>query len=138
MNTIINIDGKAVKLNTALSWVYVFKSQFGVDPLPVFMPVIQGGLALFQSEGDAEKRSDAFDVLAGFGLSDALNLLWTFAKNEDKNLDPPEVWIKQFETLELDNILPDLAYCIISSFISRKKAEALRETIQNLTKSRAQ
>ena len=47
MEKVINIDGKQVKFDTSMSWVFVYKRQFGIDPLHIFVPAIKGLAALF-------------------------------------------------------------------------------------------
>lgn len=37
----IEIDGKNVKFDTSLSWMFVYKMQFGTDPIDIIMPAIK-------------------------------------------------------------------------------------------------
>lgn len=146
MKTIIKIDDKPIEFNTSLAWVYVYKKQFGNDPLSVLLPTIKSATKaltnLIQAEQMAKKIDridqsvtafemltevdidEVFDALYEIEATDMLNILWALAANA-KEIAKPETWLKQFDIFPLDEIASELLPVLIKSVVSTKKLKAL-------------
>lgn len=146
----LTMGGKEVRFSTALSWVWVYKGQFGRDPLFLLMPVVKSLLTVVPSLIEAKQAADkkaggeagalgvaaeltgvdldqVTDALFELELQDILNLVWAFAKNADPDLPEPEKWY-QDQPVELDTFLTKFGPEIIRSCISSKNWRSLQAT----------
>jgi len=147
----LKMGGKEVQFSTSLSWVWVYKGQFGRDPLFLLMPVVKSLLTVIPSLVDAKQTADkkaksgggeagALDVVAELTgvdldqitdaifeleLQDILNLIWAFAKNADQAIPEPERWY-QTQEIELDTFITKFGPEIIKSCISAKNWRSLQ------------
>jgi len=149
----LTMGGKEVRFSTALSWVWVYKGQFGRDPLFLLMPVVKSLLTVIPSLIEAKQTADkkaksnggeagALDVVAELTgvdldqitdaifeleLQDILNLVWAFAKNADPEIPEPEKWY-QTQEIEFDTFITKFGPEIIRSCISSKNWRSLQAT----------
>ena len=70
---------------------------------------------------------NAITELAGLELVDLVNIIWALAKAADDTIDPPEVWVRQFDTFPLDVILPAAVGLVLDSSISTKNLKTLQD-----------
>ena len=121
----IKIGDRDVSFDASLSWAFVYKNQFGTDPLKVIMPAL---ISMYDgnAEGDVkfdgkllERLSDKIDLVS------FLQILWALAKNADKDIQEPETWFGQFETFPMDEVLKEIAPMLAKSCISLKNFQAL-------------
>ena len=105
MRKVINISGKEVPLGTNGLVPLLYKKEFGSD----FFGDIQ---KLF------EKNIDWYVCI---------NLLWLFAKVEDKSIPDIEKWLSSFETFPVKDYFSDILEisiaCITSSQAKNDNAE---------------
>lgn len=134
MQKVITIDGKDIKLSASLSWMYIYRHEFGKDPVGIFVPLLQKLLPLAMerskdsfSVADLEELSE---VLYDINILDFLNILWALAKNANELIRDAETWYRQFNSIELDKNIVDIFELIAGSFISSKKLEALKGVLK--------
>lgn len=61
----IKIGNKEVEFNTSLAWVFIYKAQFGQDPLAVLLPMIKAATKAMVNLNEAEKAAKAKKAEAG-------------------------------------------------------------------------
>ncbi len=145
----ITIGNKEVEFNSSLAWVFIYKAQFGKDPLAVLIPMIKAATKAMISLNEAEKSAkekygnsknskgigfemltdvdidDSFEPLYEIEATEILSIIWALAANADKNIDEPDKWLDRFETFPLDEIGKELLPMIAQSVMSTKKFKAL-------------
>lgn len=127
----------SLTISNNLSWAMAYKDQFGHDIVPDIMPLISA-LTKLMSEmigkdiADAIKNidpdtlNDALVELCALQFVDFINLVWAMAKANDDNIDPPEVWIRQFDEFPVDVIGPAVFELLTKGLISSKNLKSLR------------
>ena len=127
----------SLTISNNLSWAMAYKDQFGHDIVPDIMPLISA-LTKLMSEmigkdiADAIKNidpdtlNDALVELCALQFVDFINLVWAMAKANDDNIDPPEVWIRQFDEFPVDIIGPAVFELLTKGLISSKNLKSLR------------
>jgi hypothetical protein len=137
----ITIEDQNVKFDTALSWMFVYRTQFGRDPLELVMPAIKAAVPLFENAGQELTTADLdllTDILAELNMTDGLQLIWALAKNADKDIAEPEVWYREFSQFPLDDVLEELIPVIAASCISTKKFKALSDAAKKAVPKKSQ
>lgn len=137
----IAIEDQNVKFDTALSWMFVYRTQFGRDPLELVMPAIKAAVPLFENAGQELTTADLdllTDILAELNMTDGLQLIWALAKNADKDIAEPEVWYREFSQFPLDDVLEELIPAIAASCISTKKFKALSDAAKKAVPKKSQ
>ena len=121
----IKMDGRDVSFNASLSWAFVYKDQFSSDPLKVVMPAL---ISIYDGSDDGkvefnaktlERASEHIDLVS------FLQILWSLAKNADRDIPEPEEWYGQFDTFPMDDVLKEIAPMLAKSCISLKNFQAL-------------
>lgn len=127
----------SLTISNNLSWAMAYKDQFGHDIVPDIMPLISA-LTKLMSEmigkdiADAIKNidpdmlNDALVELCALQFVDFINLVWAMAKANDDNIEPPEVWIRQFDEFPVDVIGPAVFELLTKGLISSKNLKSLR------------
>jgi len=121
----IEIAGKDVKFDTSLSWMFLYKTQFGSDPID-----IKAAVPLFENAGNTLTAADIdmiTDVLSEMNVTEGLQLIWALAANAEKDIDEPSAWYHEFDTFPLDEILAGIVPAIVESCLSTKKFQALSQ-----------
>ena len=137
----ITIEDQNVMFDTALSWMFLFKNQFGTDPIDLIMPAIKAAVPLFGSLGKEMTEADfdlITDVLSELSVTDGLDLIWALARNADKDIAEPEVWYHGFSQFPLDDVLTEIVPAIVESCISTKKFKALSGEIHKAVPKKSQ
>lgn len=127
----------SLTISNNLSWAMAYKDQFGHDIVPDIMPLISA-LTKLRSEMigkdiadaikniDSDTLNDALVELCALQFVDFINLVWAMAKANDDNIDPPEVWIRQFDEFPVDIIGPAVFELLAKGLISSKNLKSLR------------
>jgi hypothetical protein len=126
----IEIAGKDVKFDTSLSWMFLYKTQFGSDPIDIIMPAIKAAVPLFENAGNTLTAADIdmiTDVLSEMNVTEGLQLIWALAANAQKDIDEPTAWYHGFDTFPLDEILAGIVPALVESCLSTKKFQALSQ-----------
>lgn len=143
----IEIGNKEIEFNTSLAWVFIYKAQFGQDPLAVLIPMIKAAAKAMISLNNAEKAAkekagkeekvigfemltdmdidEVFDPLYEIEAMEILSIIWALAANATKDIEEPEKWLDSFETFPLDEIGKELLPMIAQAVMSTKKYKAL-------------
>ena len=129
----IEISGRDVQFDTSLSWMLLYRTQFGSDPIDIVMPAIKAAIPLFNRAGEEFSEADydlLTDVLSEISLTEGLQLIWSLARNADRKIDDPANWYHGFENFPLDDVLSEIVPALVESCISTKKFKALSETVK--------
>lgn len=139
MKKTLTIDNQEVGFDFNMSTFIVFKSQTGVDMLPILTQlvseVLKGTEDLFQ-EGKDITSYDIGTVLENVysvEMVDLLNFVWSMAKTNDPQIQEPVKWFSQFENFELIDVLQELLEIVLPSMLSTKKLESLKKMFQART-----
>ncbi len=136
----IKIDSKtSITVSSNVNWLYIYRDQFGRDIVPALIPVLNAGLDLIigsveqQSGGlKGENIRDAIFEIAGFEMTDLLNIIWAMAKNADDNIADPREWYGQFDKFPMDAVLLEVLLVLVDSMVSSKNAKRLKSVIETL------
>ena len=144
----VNISkGQSIELSSSLGWLLIYREQFGRDILPDIMPLIESGLTAaikVLQNGKTENLIDNFDDdiltdifinLSGIEFTTVLNIIWAMAKKANHDIDAPEDYFDQFETIPLDVIIPVVVKMIINSMVSSKNAKRLLMMVKSQSQS---
>ena len=139
MKKTLTIDNQEVGFDFNMSTFIVFKSQTGVDMLPILTQlvseVLKGTEDLFQ-EGKDITTYDLGTILENVysvEMVDLLNFVWSMAKTNDPQIQEPVKWFSQFEKFELIDVLQELLEIVLPSMLSTKKLESLKKMFQART-----
>lgn len=139
MKKTLTIDNKEVGFDFNMSTFIVFKSQTGVDMLPILTQLtselLKGTEDLFQ-EGKDITTYDVGTILENVysvEMVDLLNFVWSMAKTNDPQIQEPVKWFSQFEKFELIDVLQELLEIVLPSMLSTKKLESLKKMFQART-----
>lgn len=139
MKKTLTIDNQEVGFDFNMSTFIVFKSQTGVDMLPILTQlvseVLKGTEDLFQ-EGKDITTYDVGTILENVysvEMVDLLNFVWSMAKTNDPQIQEPVKWFSQFEKFELIDVLQELLEIVLPSMLSTKKLESLKKMFQART-----
>ena len=142
----INKDTE-LTLSNSLAWAMIYKDQFGHDIVPDVMPIVSAITKLF---GELQKYSgqdmteiiknldgdilqSAMIELCAVQFTDFVNLVWAMAKANDDDIEPPEKWVRQFDTFPLDLIAPAVFDLLLKGLVSLK---SLREKPKAISTSK--
>lgn len=150
MKKTISIGDKDVILENNVVWAMEYRNQFGRDILPVFMPLLIGGIdivkELLEDLGETKEigpdevltllNSDAIIEailhLSNLEVNDLINITWSMAKAADDDIAEPMRWVREFETFPVDVIAPAVIGLCIDGMVSSKNLERLKKTIGDL------
>ena len=139
MKKTLTIDNKEVGFDFNMSTFIVFKSQTGVDMLPILTQLtselLKGTEDLFE-EGKDITTYDVGTILENVysvEMVDLLNFVWSMAKTNDPQIQEPVKWFSQFEKFELIDVLQELLEIVLPSMLSTKKLESLKKMFQART-----
>ncbi len=150
MEKTIKLDSKtSVKVTNNVSWMLVYRDQFGRDIVPALIPILNGfidaaveiakatdgrptGVKELLQALDTEALRDAIFDLAGLEIVDLINIVWAMAKAADDELDGPEEWARSLPAFPLDVILPTIGDMVLRCMISSKNWKRLQEAMKNL------
>ena len=150
MEKTIKIGDKEVRLNNNVGWTMNYRDQFGHDIVPSIMPFFIGGIDIIKGLIEGIEDSDGVDVagilkaadtdalvdaaihLSGVEMTDVINITWSLAKTADEDIPEPRIWVKQFETFPLDEIVPEVVALILAGMSSSKNLERLKRAIKDL------
>lgn len=144
MEKIIKIDKEtSLKLSNNVSWLFTYRAQFGQDIVVSLVPALNAGVQLAAQvaghmkdgrltaeifkEIPPEELQNAIIELSGLESVDLIRIVWAMAKAADDSIEPPEIWLKQFNVFPLDLILPEVVSLAAQGFISSKNLKRLRK-----------
>jgi len=150
MEKTIKIGGKNVKLTNNVSWMMVYRDQFGHDIVPTLMPMIAGALdivaGLIAQTGKTDEISledlakltdgdalvNAMIHIGGFEAVDFIYIVWAMAKAADDTIDDPLTWVKGFDRFEVDRIAPEVFKLAFYGVVSSKNAKRLKDLTKRI------
>lgn len=140
---------QSMKLSNNISWMFIYRNQFGKDIVPVLVPAMNAMLELYgqvieaAGEGglttDVMRRIPVEDLqsavieLSGLEATELIQIIWAMAYAADENIEPPMDWLRQFELFPLDVILPEAVSLIAKGLISSKNLRGLRKLTEATT-----
>lgn len=144
MEKTLKLGDKSVRITSNLSWLMVYRNQFGQDIIAVMMPAISGisdiaggllaelesnEITLKDIAGLAENGSltNALIHLSSLELVDLINIVWAMAKACDDDIPEPIEWVKQFDTFPVDVIAPEVFNLALKGAMSSKNLKRLKD-----------
>ena len=143
MEKVIKIGKQEVKLSNNVAWTMEYRDQFGRDIVPALMPLlasfIEGVSAVVSETGKNELNiTDIASALEGRSMEILLplfqvefvdtiiNVTWAMAKAADEDIDPPKLWVRQFDEFPLDVVVPAVYELVLKGFVSSKNLKRLK------------
>ena len=146
----IKIDkDNSIKIDSSISWLLIYRGQFGRDILPDILPLISAGVdiainMLGESEGetvqekianmDSDKVESAMLSLAGLELTTFLQIVWAMNANARKKsgeeIVPFDEWVEHQEEFPVDLIAPAVAGMLTKSMVSSKNLKRLQDLVK--------
>lgn len=120
---------KEVDFSTAFAWTFIYKSQFGEDPVKVLLPTIKNTLSNSEIDSieDEEEKEQAqvYALMEELGMTGIAQIAWAMAKLADNNTPAPLPWIESFgDDFPVMDLLTELVTEAIYSCFASKKSEA--------------
>lgn len=150
MEKTITWDDLEIKVSNNVTWLMIYRDQFGHDIVPALIPLLNAGIDLvfgaYQAtdgmkdikkfwEMDTESIKDAIIEASGIESVEILNIIWAMAKAADGSISEPMRWYRQFDSFPLDIIVPDVFEMIYKHFISTKNLNRLQTMLGDLKPS---
>lgn len=125
----MEFGGKEVVFSTAFAWTFIYKGQFGEDPVKTLVPTIKTVLnnpEINAIEDESEKeQAQVFMLLDSIGFTGVAQIAWAMAKLADNNTPAPIQWIASFEDdFPVMDMISELVIEAITSCFATKKASA--------------
>lgn len=92
MEKVILINDKKVKLKSTCGFLLHYLRQFDMDALT----------DMFKLYEDIRSLNDEIDTKI------ILKLFWALAKEADSNLEPPEIWLNNFENIDIVDLAAEI------------------------------
>lgn len=130
----VQFGSKDVAFSTNFAWVFVYKSQFGLDPAKVLMPVVKkinSTLEKQQKEADASENSSddeevGYMLYEELGLTGLADIAWSMARLADKSTPEPQTWVESFgDDFDMSALLQNVIVDAILSCFTSKKSKVL-------------
>jgi hypothetical protein len=120
---------KEVQFSTAFAWAFIYKSQFGEDPVKTLLPTVKGVFSNKEIEAieDEEEKEQAqvFALMEALGITGIAQIAWAMAKLADSSIPAPLSWIESFgDDFPVMDMLEELVTEAISSCFASKKSGA--------------
>ena len=122
MEKIINIEnGKDIKLSSSAAFLYIYKNQFGREPLKDLMNLQKG---FVNSE-----ETDEIQLMETFNLEVIQNLAWALAKVGDYKgtPEPIEFYLNNPNFMPLDHVSELLTLALGSISVNMQVEEEIEE-----------
>lgn len=122
IKTIKTNSGKEIELSNAAAFLYVYKNQFGQEPLKDIF-ALQKSFAIDTAE--EEKEADYTKIMEDFELTIAYNLAWALAKMaKPSSIKDPITFFTEYDDFyPLDHIETILEMALGSLSISAFKVD---------------
>lgn len=145
MEKTVKIGGKSVRLSNNVSWMMIYRDQFGRDIIPTLMPMIAGALdvvaGLITEVGedgeltlenvakiaDGDALINALIHIGGAEMVDFINITWSMAKVCDDDLPDPIEWVKGFDDFPIDKLAPEVFGLAFKGVVSSKNLKRLKD-----------
>ena len=135
----IRIAEQDVKFSTAFAWTFLYKSQFGEDPMATLIPVIRKVFSDPDIENlpeEAKGEAQTYALLEALGVTGVAQIAWAMAKSADSSIPAPLVWIASFgDDFPIIDLIDELVTEAISSCFTTKKSGAPSPTEPKKTES---
>ena len=124
----LQFGDRDVTFSTAFAWTFVYKSQFGDDPMAILVPVIKKVFSDPEIEKlpeDAREEAQTFALLEILGITGVAQIAWAMAKLSDSSTPAPLAWVASFgDDFPVMDLVEELITEAISSCFATKKSEA--------------
>lgn len=106
----LKIDGKQVQFKATADIPKMYKKKFKRN----FVKDLNNIVKTSQKYNITPDHSN-MDDLKKLNLDMLANIFWTYAKNADKSISNPKIWIEEFETFPALHMITELKDLIIYS-----------------------
>lgn len=149
MEKTINIGDKEVRLTNNVGWAMAYRDQFGHDIVSTLTPLLASALDVVSGiigtgteidvkdilkKLDGDTLLDALAHFSGFEFVDIINITWAMAKAADPDIPEPRIWVRQFDTFQLDEIIPEITKLAFTGMVSRKNLTRLKNLLEEVKK----
>lgn len=111
----LKYDGLELTVNTNMSWMRKYKSQFGKDPSKILMPAIKASM-------DDKGNVDSYTVMEELGFVGMQDIAWAACSNPGED---PDEWIERIgEKISVIEVVQDIIALVIESSFSSKNSPA--------------
>lgn len=120
---------KDVVFSTSFAWAFVYKSQFGEDPIKTLLPTVRGVFNNPEIEAiedeELKEQEQVFALMDALGITGVAQIAWAMAKLADNSIQPPLPWIASFgDDFPVMDLLTELVTEAITSCFASKKSGA--------------
>lgn len=124
MEKTIFLGDKEVHLTSSVATALIYKAQFNHDYFSDLMILSK----IMESMKNDDTESDEVDLkntsvktLGDFDMSVLYNVIWAFAKNNDRSTPEPIEFFSQFESMDMEAVMIDVTDMIAASVKTTKK-----------------
>ena len=124
MEKTIILGDKEVHLTSSVATALIYKAQFNHDYFSDLMILSK----IMESMKNDDAESDEVDLkntsvktLGDFDMSVLYNVIWAFAKNNDRSTPVPIEFFSQFESMDMEAVMIDVTDMIAASGKTTKK-----------------
>ena len=115
----LNYNGLELTVNTNMSWMRKYKSQFGKDPSKIFLPAIKSSM---NDNGEV----DSYMVMEELGFVGMQDIAWAACSNPGED---PDEWTERIgEEVSVIDVVQDIISLVIESSFSSKNSPAPQPT----------
>lgn len=120
---------KEVTFSTAFAWAFIYKGQFGEDPMVALVPAIKSVLSDPEvaglPDGGEKDQVQALLLLERLGVVGVAQISWAMAKLADPNVPVPMAWIASFgDDFPVMDLIGELITEALMSCFATKKSGA--------------
>lgn len=113
MEKTIEIDGKKVQLKSTAATAIIYRNQFGTD---FFADVMKLSTMV---PNKPQSKWTAKDI-EGIDFMPFYQFLWATAKNADPKIPELVDWLSQYDSLNIEEILPEVQDLMMNSMQGKK------------------
>lgn len=129
MQATIYLGDKPVNLRSSAATPLIFKMQFHRDYFSALLSLYNGFKSMVNVKSEDKEGKDE-DVKIDmekldpdkFDMSVLWDFVWALAKNADHTIPEPIAFFSQFESLDLEEVVPQIQELLMASMQTAKKS----------------
>ena len=121
----MQIGDKEVTFSTAFAWTFIYKSQFGKDPVKSLVPMLKSTfndpeIEAIENE-DEKSQAQVLAMLEELGFTGVIQIAWAMAKLVDNNISDPLTWLISFgDDFPVMDVMTELVTEAVTSCFATK------------------
>lgn len=122
MEKTISLGDKDIHLMSTAATPLIYKREFRTDFFADMLKLASGfGDVKTKKDGSVDTSTVTEESLANIDISILYNFIWALAKNKDNDIPEPIKFFSQFETLDMENSMPQVQDLLVASIQTVKK-----------------